>query len=150
MAIEIRQRLHGHRIVVRALDDDREPEAELAQPHRRGVDVHAEDRPREEVAPERHRRARVARARQERGERIERVHEERSGAARRIEHPQLPHALAQHASGRLVRRAAVQHGIPCITTLSAARAAADGIAARRAQPTTVRSLQELHAKEVVS
>jgi carbamoyl-phosphate synthase large subunit len=51
---------------------------------------------------------------------------------------------------KAIRRASVQHGIPCITTLSAARAAADGIAARRAQPTTVRSLQELHAKEVVS
>ncbi len=51
---------------------------------------------------------------------------------------------------KAIRRAAGQHRISCITTLSAARAAADGIAARRAQPATVRSLQELHAKEAVS
>jgi carbamoyl-phosphate synthase large subunit len=50
---------------------------------------------------------------------------------------------------KAIRRAAAHHRIPCITTLSAARAAADGIAARRSQPTTVRSLQELHAKETV-
>ena len=51
---------------------------------------------------------------------------------------------------KAIRRAAAHHRIPCITTLSAARAAADGIAARRSQPATVRSLQELHAKETVS
>ncbi len=45
---------------------------------------------------------------------------------------------------RSIRRAAVQHQIPCITTLSAGRAAAEGIAARRAEPVRVRSLQELH------
>ena len=44
-----------------------------------------------------------------------------------------------------IRRAAAQHGIPCMTTLRAARAAANGIAARREQDVRVRSLQDLHA-----
>ena len=51
---------------------------------------------------------------------------------------------------KAIRRAAVQHGIPCITTLSAARAAADGIAAQRQGTVQVRSLQELHAGEAVA
>jgi carbamoyl-phosphate synthase large subunit len=50
---------------------------------------------------------------------------------------------------KAIRRAAVLQGIPCITTLSAARAAADGIAARREGAVQVRSLQELHAGEAV-
>ncbi len=51
---------------------------------------------------------------------------------------------------KAIRRAAVQQGIPCITTLSAARAAADGIAAKREGAVRVRSLQELHAGEPVT
>ena len=51
---------------------------------------------------------------------------------------------------KVIRRAAVQQNIPCITTLSGAKAAADGIAARRAQTPQVRSLQELHLGERVS
>jgi carbamoyl-phosphate synthase large subunit len=43
-----------------------------------------------------------------------------------------------------IRRAAVAHRIPCITTLSGARAAATGIAARREGPARVWSLQQLH------
>jgi carbamoyl-phosphate synthase large subunit len=43
-----------------------------------------------------------------------------------------------------IRRAAVTHRVACITTLSGARAAASGIAARRENPVRVRSLQELH------
>jgi len=50
---------------------------------------------------------------------------------------------------KVIRRAAVQQNVPCITTLSGARAAAEGIAARRTQPLQVRSLQELHASEKV-
>jgi carbamoyl-phosphate synthase large subunit len=44
-----------------------------------------------------------------------------------------------------IRRAAVTHRIPCITTLSGAKAAASGIAARRDNPVRVWSLQQLHA-----
>jgi carbamoyl-phosphate synthase large subunit len=51
---------------------------------------------------------------------------------------------------KVIRRAAVQHNISCITTLSAARAAADGIAARRRHPARVLSLQDLHAGKAVS
>jgi len=52
---------------------------------------------------------------------------------------------------RAIRGAAVQYGISCITTLSAGKAAADGIAARRAETISVGSLQELHQEpEVVA
>ena len=51
---------------------------------------------------------------------------------------------------KAIRRAAVQHHIPCITTLSAARAAAEGIAARRAHPARVQSLQQFHASEHIA
>ena len=51
---------------------------------------------------------------------------------------------------KVIRRAAVQQNVPCLTTLSGAKAAADGIAARRTQTPQVRSLQELHLGERVS
>jgi carbamoyl-phosphate synthase large subunit len=51
---------------------------------------------------------------------------------------------------KVIRRAAVHYRVSCITTLSAARAAADGIAARRAHPVRVNSLQELHESAKVS
>jgi len=43
---------------------------------------------------------------------------------------------------RRLRQAAISHGVPVLTTLSAARAAARAIAARRAGPLGVKSLQE--------
>ena len=49
---------------------------------------------------------------------------------------------------KAIRRAAVTHHIPCITTLSAARAAAEGIAAIQAEEVSVRALQSLHAERV--
>jgi carbamoyl-phosphate synthase large subunit len=45
----------------------------------------------------------------------------------------------------LIRRTALRHDIPCITTLSGALACAEGIAALRKGALDVRSLQELHA-----
>jgi carbamoyl-phosphate synthase large subunit len=45
---------------------------------------------------------------------------------------------------KAIRRAAVTARIPTITTLSAAQAAADGIAAMQRQRTTVFALQQLH------
>ncbi len=48
---------------------------------------------------------------------------------------------------KVIRRAAMMQNVPCITTLSGAKAAADGIAARRARPVQVYSLQQLHAEE---
>jgi carbamoyl-phosphate synthase large subunit len=47
---------------------------------------------------------------------------------------------------KAIRRAAVTHRIPCITTLSAARAAAEGIAAIQRGEISVRALQNLHAE----
>jgi carbamoyl-phosphate synthase large subunit len=48
-----------------------------------------------------------------------------------------------------IRRNAVTHRVPCITTMSGARAAAEAIASRRRDPIRVWSLQELHAREAV-
>ncbi|HUS91624.1 MAG TPA: carbamoyl-phosphate synthase large subunit [Phycisphaerae bacterium] len=44
-----------------------------------------------------------------------------------------------------IRKSAIKHKVPYITTLSAAEAAAEGIAAYRAGGSSVRSLQEYHA-----
>ena len=49
------------------------------------------------------------------------------------------------ADEKAIRRAAVQYRIPCITTMSGARAAVDAIAARRRDPIRVWSLQDIHA-----
>jgi carbamoyl-phosphate synthase large subunit len=46
---------------------------------------------------------------------------------------------------KAIRRAALLHRIPCITTMSGARAAAEGLASRRRDPIRVWSLQEIHA-----
>jgi carbamoyl-phosphate synthase large subunit len=48
---------------------------------------------------------------------------------------------------KAIRRAAVTARIPCITTMAAARAAAEGIQAMRREALTVYSLQGLHAAE---
>jgi carbamoyl-phosphate synthase large subunit len=55
-----------------------------------------------------------------------------------------PLGKASHFDERAIRRAAVQHGVSCITTLSAAAAIVNGIGAQRDQGIWVRSLQELH------
>ena len=47
---------------------------------------------------------------------------------------------------KVIRRAAMTKNIPCITTISGARAAADGIAALRTNIAQVYSLQQLHAE----
>ncbi|MFO7900851.1 MAG: carbamoyl-phosphate synthase large subunit, partial [Planctomycetota bacterium] len=52
--------------------------------------------------------------------------------------------LSKHDDSYL-RKAAIRHGIPYITTVAAAAAAADGIAARREGRAQVKSLQEYHA-----
>ena len=48
---------------------------------------------------------------------------------------------------KAIRRAAVQHGVTCITTLSAAGAAIQGIRALRENQTQVVSLQKLHQRQ---
>ncbi len=47
---------------------------------------------------------------------------------------------------KAIRRAAIQYAVPCITTLSGARAAAGAIRALQSENLTVRSLQEYHAE----
>ena len=50
---------------------------------------------------------------------------------------------------RAIRRGAVQYRVPCITTLSGAKAAAEALASRRRDPIRVWSLQEIHQKAAV-
>jgi len=48
---------------------------------------------------------------------------------------------------RSIRRSSVIYRVPCITTMSGARAAADAVAARRRDPIRVWSLQEIHERK---
>src|SRR5690242_2752994 len=57
-----------------------------------------------------------------------------------------PHGPDPYFDEKAIRRAAVMGHIPTITTLSAARAAADGIAALQRGETHVQALQHLHAE----
>ena len=56
-----------------------------------------------------------------------------------------PRGRGPRADGAHIRAACVEHGVPCLTTLSAARAAVEGIADWRSHPLEVITLQELHA-----
>jgi carbamoyl-phosphate synthase large subunit len=49
-----------------------------------------------------------------------------------------------------IRRSAVSYRVPCITTMSGAKAAAEAIASRRRDPIRVWSLQEIHAGRLSS
>ncbi|HKK53739.1 MAG TPA: carbamoyl phosphate synthase large subunit, partial [Myxococcota bacterium] len=51
---------------------------------------------------------------------------------------------------RSLRRAALMQGVPYCTTMAAARASADAIAALRAESIGVRSLQQIHEKGLAS
>jgi carbamoyl-phosphate synthase large subunit len=55
-----------------------------------------------------------------------------------------PAGALSFSDERVIRRSALLYGIPCITTISAARAAAEAVASRRRDPIRVWSLQELH------
>jgi carbamoyl-phosphate synthase large subunit len=46
-----------------------------------------------------------------------------------------------------IRRTAMANRVPCITTMSGARAAVDAIASRRRDPIRVWSLQEIHERQ---
>ncbi len=60
-----------------------------------------------------------------------------------------PHGVDPWFDEQAIRRAAVQARIPTITTLSAARAAAEGIAALQRGELRVQALQHLHAERTV-
>ena len=55
-----------------------------------------------------------------------------------------PTGSGARADGREIRRAAVSHGIPCLTTLAAGVSAARAIAGARSGEPQVLCLQELH------
>jgi len=59
-----------------------------------------------------------------------------------------PLGASSFRDGWALRTAAVQHNVPCITTLSGAAAAAEAIEALRTGGVEVMSLQELHAERV--
>jgi carbamoyl-phosphate synthase large subunit len=59
-----------------------------------------------------------------------------------------PLGASSYQDGWALRTAAVQHNVPCITTLSGAAAAAEAIEAQRTGGLEVVSLQELHAERV--
>jgi carbamoyl-phosphate synthase large subunit len=58
-----------------------------------------------------------------------------------------PRGRGPRADGQHIRRAASTHGVPCMTTVAAALAAAAGIAEWRSSEHRVRSLQEYHADD---
>ncbi len=57
-----------------------------------------------------------------------------------------PQGSGGRSDGEEIRKAAVLHNVACLTTISAALAAAQGLLEQRGRPLTVRSLQELHAR----
>ncbi|MCB1034985.1 MAG: carbamoyl-phosphate synthase large subunit, partial [Acidobacteria bacterium] len=83
---------------------------------------------------------------------VAKVHEERPHIVDRMINGEIalvvntPLGRDSQIDDRVIRQTALKYGIPCITTLSGALAAAEGIAAVRADRLTVRSLQEWHSK----
>jgi carbamoyl-phosphate synthase large subunit len=61
-----------------------------------------------------------------------------------------PHGPDPYFDEKAIRRAAVQARIPTITTLAAARAAAEGIAALQRGEVRVQALQKLHAERIAA
>jgi carbamoyl-phosphate synthase large subunit len=60
-----------------------------------------------------------------------------------------PLGRESHEDDGMIRRTALKYDVPCITTLSGAMAAAEGIAALKRHGLAVRPLQEIHAGELV-
>ena len=61
-----------------------------------------------------------------------------------------PHGLEPWFDEKAIRRAAITARMPTMTTLSAARAASDGIAALQRGEAKVYALQKLHAERVAA
>jgi carbamoyl-phosphate synthase large subunit len=83
-------------------------------------------------------------------ERVFKVNEGRPNVVDRIKSAEIdliintPLGRSSRFDDKAIRRAAVQHGVTCITTLSAAGAAIQGIRACQENQTHVESLQSLH------
>ncbi|HEV2706759.1 MAG TPA: carbamoyl-phosphate synthase large subunit [Pyrinomonadaceae bacterium] len=58
-----------------------------------------------------------------------------------------PLGRASHYDERAIRRAALQHGVPCVTTMTGAQAVVDAIYASEQRGADPISLQELHEKD---
>ena len=101
VAVEVGQRWNGGHSRLPAFDHDGEPEAQLAEPHRGGIHVHAVNRAGEHVPPDRRHAARVACGAMEQREPLEHEDEERPGAAGGVEHRESAKPCAQ-AFGRLM------------------------------------------------
>ncbi len=89
-------------------------------------------------------------------ESVSKVHEERPHIADRMIDGQVhliintPLGRDSQIDDRVIRQTALKYGIPCITTLSGARAIAEGIAALKKGPLQVKSLQEWHGTVAAS
>jgi len=85
-------------------------------------------------------------------ERVYKVNEGRPNVVDRIKSAEIdliintPLGRKSRFDDKAIRRAAVQHGVTCITTLSAAGAAIQGIRACQEGQTHVESLQKLHQR----
>ena len=56
-----------------------------------------------------------------------------------------PLGRVSHFDEQAIRRAALQHSVPCVTTMTGAQAIVEALSARDTGETIVRSLQEMHA-----
>jgi len=92
---------------------------------------------------------------QARGVAVEPVHKVNEGRPNVVDHIKngvvdliinTPLGRRSYSDEPTIRKSATQHGVPTITTLSAAAAAVAGIRALKEEALTVRSLQEHHAK----
>ena len=83
-------------------------------------------------------------------ERVKKVHEGRPNIRDLLINGQValvvntPLGRASHEDDAQIRKEALKHGVPCVTTLSGARAAAEGIASLRDDGIGVTPLQELY------
>ena len=86
-------------------------------------------------------------------ERVFKMHEARPNIVDRIKSAEIdliintPLGRKSRHDDKAIRRAAVQHAVTCITTLSAADAAIQGIRALQSGETYVASLQKLHQQK---
>ena len=85
MVIEIREWRDQGWSCFWAFDDDRQPESQFAEPDGDRIAIDAEDRPREDIAPQLVLGARVAASLEDASDRFERVDEEGAGPAGWIE-----------------------------------------------------------------
>ncbi len=108
MSIEVGEWGDEHWVADVAIDDDGQPESELAEPDGGRVDVDAEDRLREHVASDLPHRARVAEFGAERGKLLEDVDEEGAASAGGIEDGDGCAAIAEGRGIAIVRHLPIE------------------------------------------